>query len=146
MNPVNQVPVAIGHLGKAAKTNHCAVKHKELQSCYYWIEPMPLLKVNFGSRSHSRVPDFYSIFVKKSPLKGQLYPTLSRVNPTATITPPRRSGPYLKPQKLKRALPDVSKNPSIVNNNINSSEIVNSSLDKRMSIFHRIVVCHCLAT
>ena len=37
---------------------------------------MALLKVDFGSRSQSRVPDFYSTFVKKS--------TLSRVNPTLT--------------------------------------------------------------
>ena len=31
-----------------------------------------LLKVDFGSRSHSRVPDFYSTFVKKSTLKSAL--------------------------------------------------------------------------
>ena len=35
-----------------------------------------MLKVDFGSRSQSRVPNFYSTFVKKS--------TLSRVNPTST--------------------------------------------------------------
>ena len=37
---------------------------------------MSLFKVDFGSRGHNRVPDFYSAFVKKS--------TLSRVNPTVT--------------------------------------------------------------
>ena len=41
-----------------------------------WLSYTALLKVDFGSRSHSRVPDFYSTFVKKS--------TLSRVNPTIT--------------------------------------------------------------
>ena len=45
-----------------------------------------LLKVDFRSRSHSRVPDLYSTVVEKS--------TLSRINPTVNSTPPRRSDPY----------------------------------------------------
>ena len=41
---------------------------------------MALLKVEYGSRSQIRVPNFYSTFGKKSTFKS----TLSRANPTAT--------------------------------------------------------------
>ena len=37
-----------------------------------WVVSTALLKVDFGSRSQSRVPDFYSTFVKKSTLKSTL--------------------------------------------------------------------------
>ena len=38
----------------------------------YLLATTALLKVDFGSRSQSRVPDFYSTFVKKSTLKSTL--------------------------------------------------------------------------
>ena len=55
-----------------------------------------LLKVDFGSRSHSRVPDFYSTFVNKSTLKSTLLDFKSGKSDLDS-TPPRRSDPYPKP-------------------------------------------------
>ena len=55
-----------------------------------------LLKVDFGSRSHSRVPDFYSTFVKKSTSKLTLLDFKS-CKSDLDSTPPRRSTPSPKP-------------------------------------------------
>ena len=54
-----------------------------------WICGYTLLKVDFGSQSHSWVLDFYSTFVKKSSLRSPLL-DFSRVNPTVT---PQTPGP-----------------------------------------------------
>ena len=54
------------------------------------------LKVDFGSRGHSRVPDFYSIFVEKSTLKSTLLDIKSGKY-DRDLTPPWRSDPYPKP-------------------------------------------------
>ena len=54
-----------------------------------------LLKVDFGSRSQSRVPDFYSTFVKKSTLKSTLLDFKSGKSDLDS-TPPRRSTPSPK--------------------------------------------------
>ena len=61
-----------------------------------FIEITALLKVDFGSRSQSRVPDFYSTFVKKSTLKSTLLDFKSGKSDLDS-TPPRRSDPYPKP-------------------------------------------------
>ena len=58
-----------------------------------------LLKVDFGSRSQSRVPDFYSTFVKKSTLKSTLLDFKSGKSDLDS-TPPWRSDPYPKPYVL----------------------------------------------
>ena len=55
-----------------------------------------LLKVDFGSQSQSRVPDFYSTFVKKSTLKSTLLHFKSGIS-DHDLTPPRRSTPSPKP-------------------------------------------------
>ena len=57
-----------------------------------------LLKVDFGSRSQSRVPDFYSTFVKKSTLKSTLLDFKSGKSDFDS-TPPRRLDPYPKPYR-----------------------------------------------
>ena len=57
-----------------------------------------LLKVDFGSRSQSRVPDFYPTFVKKLTLKSTLLDFKSDKSDLDS-TPPRRSTPYPKPYR-----------------------------------------------
>ena len=55
-----------------------------------------LLKVDFGSRRQSRVPDYFSTFVKKSTLKSTLLDFKSGKSDLDS-TPPWRSTPFPKP-------------------------------------------------
>ena len=57
---------------------------------------LALLKVDFGSRGQSRVPDFYSTFVKKSTLMSTLLDFKSGKS-NLDSTRPRGSIPYPKP-------------------------------------------------
>jgi len=63
---------------------------------FNWVKTTALLKVDFGSRSQSRVPDFYPTFVKKSTLKSTLLDFKSGKSDLDS-TPPRRSTPSPKP-------------------------------------------------
>ena len=58
-----------------------------------------LLKVDFGSRSQSRVPDFYSTFVKKSTFKSTLLDFKSGKSDFDS-TPSRRSDSCPKPYSI----------------------------------------------
>ena len=58
-----------------------------------------LIKVDFGSQSQSRVPNFYSTFVKKLTLKSSLLDFKSG-KCDLDSTPPRRLTPSPKPYSI----------------------------------------------
>ena len=82
-------------LGPTSKNIHHLAYLKKLERGIMVLNTA-LLKVDFGSRSQSRVPDFYSTFVKKSTLKSTLLDFKSGKSDRDS-TPPRRSDPYPKP-------------------------------------------------
>ena len=69
------------------------LKSESIANSLDWIDQITyLLQVDFGSESQSRMPDFYTTSLKKSPLKSTLLDFKSGKSDLDS-TPPRRSDP-----------------------------------------------------
>ena len=83
-------------VGEGLENNHACILYLCSGILSIYLQIKALLKVDFGSRSQSWVPDFYSTFVKKSTLKSTLLDFKSGKSDLDS-TPPRWSDPYPKP-------------------------------------------------